>query len=66
MVGGGERERECGVKQIGLVGARALCGSDSISTVSRGNQTGLCGSLFRQSTRRQGALATRPFAGFLH
>lgn len=38
-----ETERKSGVKQIGLVGARAVCGSDSRSAVSRGNQTGLCG-----------------------
>lgn len=58
-----ETERESGVKQIGLVGARAVCGSDSRSAVSRGNQTGLCGSLFRQSTQQQRILATWPFTG---
>lgn len=60
-----ETERKSGVKQIGLVGARAVCGSDSRSAVSRGNQTGLCGSLFRQSTQQQRALATWPFTGSL-
>lgn len=61
-----ETERKSGVKQIGLVGARAVCGSDSCWAVSRGNQTSLCGSLFRQSTQQQKALATRPFTGSLH
>lgn len=61
-----ETERKSGLKQIVLVGDRVVCGSDSRSAVSRGNQTSLCGSLFRQSTQQQSALATRPFTGSLH
>ena len=61
-----ETERKSGLRHIVLAGARVVCGSDSRSAVSKGNQTSLCGSLFRQSTQQQRALATRPFTGSLH
>lgn len=61
-----ETERKSGVKQIGLVGARVLCGSDSCWAVSRGNQTSQCGSLFCQPTPQQKALTTQPLAVSLY
>lgn len=60
-----ETLRGRGVQQIGLVGAGAACGPDSLLAVSRGNQTSLGASLFSQSTQWQRALATRPFTGSL-